>query len=237
VRNLKLPHIKIIDIECHEQTMTWSWLACAFKTVDTFTAGLCRRKLEVTFDGAPGKCTMDLVGSINYPNAEISEHDINFGSVLVDVHKSKEAFITNTSEVPVQYRWELKLDDGASPLSRQHDNEVAVNQLFDIKPIQGFLNPGEQEPVLVSYFAYGGHPAAATAVLHVSGGPDCLVRLKGVPNSMSFQLEPQSIDCGQCLYTSQINKEVTLINSGRCVKKNMFCGDFQAGTTCVCRQS
>lgn len=45
-------------------------------------------------------------------------------------------------------------------------------QLFDILPIRGCLAPGESEQVEVSFFAFPGVKAAATAVCHVQDGPD-----------------------------------------------------------------
>jgi hydrocephalus-inducing protein len=160
---------------------------------------------------------MDLIGSINYPNAEVPQQIVDFGSVLQDTHKSLATTVTNTSEVPVQYHWELDVNNSSASASQSQDDQRSARQLFDIKPIQGYLAPGQQETSMLSYFAYGACPASATAVLHVAGGPSCTMMMKASPNSMSFQLEPQSIDCGVCLYTSQVTKEVTLVNSGRCV--------------------
>jgi hydrocephalus-inducing protein len=64
-------------------------------------------------------------------------------------------------------------------------------QVFDILPIRGFLQPGEEEVVEVSYFAAAHSHIAAVAVCEVQGGPSYDVRLSADAASIRY-----SLDCG-----------------------------------------
>ena len=142
----------------------------------------CRRKLDITFDGNPQKDALELCGSINYPNAALSVEALDFGSVLFDTLKTEELVVTNTSEAPVKYHWDLvdvppdapsTAGSGKSgdrqPATAPAPPAVHANELFDVKPIKGFLQAGESEAVRVTYCARAGPPIAATAVLNDGG--------------------------------------------------------------------
>lgn len=169
---------------------------------------LFRKKLVISFADNPHYDALDLDGSINYPNVKLSSERISFGSTLKDTFKSEVLTITNTSAVPVKYFWDLHNDASFE--------EVDVSQIFDIKPVEGYLMPGEEDAARVTYFAKGGPQVSATAVLQVLGGPDTLVSLKAMPNHMAFSLEPKNIVLGACLYDKVSYKEVTLVNTSKC---------------------
>lgn len=153
---------------------------------------------------------MDLLGSINYPNASFSLNEVDFGTVLEDTHHSMEVIVTNTSEVPVKYHWELKDTSHSGGIP---EVSSANNQLFEIKPIEGFLQPGETEAARVTYFALAGKSASATAVMQVQGGPSLVLPIRGTASCMSFALEPQEVHFGACQYDSYAQKHVTLSNT------------------------
>jgi hypothetical protein len=52
---------------------------------------------------------------------------------------------------------------------------------FDILPIRGVLEPGESEELDVSYFGRPGSKASATAVCHITDGPDLQVGRPAAP--------------------------------------------------------
>ena len=167
----------------------------------------CRKKLAISFANNPHSDALDLNGSINYPNVNVSSERVAFGSTLKDTHKSETLTITNTSAVPVKYCWDLRNDSSS--------DEVAAGDIFDIKPVQGYLLPGEEESTRVTYFAKGGPQVSATAVLQVQGGPDTLVSLKAMPNHMAFSLEPKHIVLGACLYDKVSYRDVALVNTSK----------------------
>ena len=170
----------------------------------------------MTFEGNPQRDSIDLLGSINYPNASLSRAEIDFGSVLNDTHKVVEAAITNTSEVPVKYRWEIAADAVQQARCGAGDKAVDINELFDVKPIEGFLQPGEAELVRVTYFAFAGQSASANATMHVQGGPSIVLPLRAEPNSMSCSLEPRDVNFGVTPYDMFAQKQVVLSNPSRC---------------------
>jgi hydrocephalus-inducing protein len=173
---------------------------------------MCRKKIEFSLVENPQKDAVDLLGSINYPNASISLREIDFGSVLNDTNHAVEVVVTNTSEVPVKYHWDMKETRHPGGLA---EDSMANTQLFDIKPIEGFLQPGEIETARVTYFALAGKPAVATGVMRVQGGPSIVLPIKGTPNSMSFVLEPQDVHFGVCQYDAFAQKSVTLSNPSK----------------------
>jgi hydrocephalus-inducing protein len=168
---------------------------------------VCRRKLEVAFTDNPQKDSVDLVGSINYPNASLSTSAIDFGSVLFDTLKTQEICVSNPSKVAVKYHWDLPPDSDASP-----------DAPFDIQPINGLLEPGEQEFARVTYFARAGPEVNAAAVMRVRGGPAESLALCAAPNSMSFSLEPREVDFGTCLYDESATRQLTLANLSKCAR-------------------
>lgn len=170
---------------------------------------LCRKKLTVSFAGNPHTDALDLHGSINYPNVMVSSACISFGSTLKDTHKSETITVTNTSAVPVKYFWGLRND--SEPV------EFDATQIFSIKPVEGYLMPGEEDAVRMTYFAKDGLQASTTAVLQVQGGPDTFVSLKAIPNHMAFSLDAKNIVLGPCLYSKVSYKDVTLVNTSKCV--------------------
>ena len=176
---------------------------------------MCRRKLEVTFVDNPQRDNLDLTASINYPNASLSTASIDFGSVLFDTLKTEAVTVTNTSEVPVKYNWDLPAANTSAAGDRRHataDTEAP----FDIKPINGYLQPGEREAARVTYFARAGPPVDAAAVLRVRGGPAATLQLTAAPNSMAFTLEPRDVDFGSCQYDESATKTLILDNPSKC---------------------
>lgn len=178
-------------------------------TIAVFTGrNLCRKKLVISFADNPHSDALDLNGSINYPNVKVSSEQICFGSTLKDTYKAEVITVTNTSAVPVKYFWDFRNDSSSE--------QIDTSQIFDIKPVEGYLLPGEEDAVRVSYFARGGPQVSATAVLRVQGGPDTLVSLKAMPHHMAFSLEPKNVVLGACLYSKVSYRDVMLVNTSKC---------------------
>lgn len=173
----------------------------------------CRKKLEVTFQDNPHVESVELEGNINYPNVQLSETVVNFSSALNDTIVSHAISVVNTCEVPVRYKWELVSGDRAGA---DVPDATPSHELFDIKPLGGLLQPGGTECVWISYFARANAKALASAVMHVQGGPDTLVTLQANASQAIFQVEPRTIKCGLCVYSQQIQKEVTVLNPSKC---------------------
>lgn len=53
----------------------------------------------------PHKDTIDLVGSVNFPNIVLDTSMINFGSILNDTTKKMVLTMKNVSEMALDYEW------------------------------------------------------------------------------------------------------------------------------------
>jgi hypothetical protein len=145
--------------------------------------------------------------------------------------------VTNTSEVPVKYHWDLHegsppstAASGKHPASKgdpaklpEEEGGHEANELFDVKPIEGFLQPGEREAVLVTYFAHAGPPVTMRAMLHVRGGPPVSLELKAAPNSMAFTFEPRMLDYGAFEYCMYASRQLSLFNTSKCAPWLLSC--------------
>lgn len=82
--------------------------------------------------------------------------------------------IKNPSAVEVRYDWAFYNHDPfddikvtLEALKKSLGKKVPLNEIFDILPIRATLDPGEQELVEVSYYAFPGYAVKATAVCRV----------------------------------------------------------------------
>lgn len=80
---------------------------------------------------------------------------------------------------------------GAAPLKL-----AAPEQVFDVLPIRGYLQPGEEEIVEVSYFAQANSRIAATAVCEVEGGPSYDVELSADAAGIRYSLDATTVNFG-----------------------------------------
>ena len=150
--------------------------------------------------------------------------------MLFDTSKTSDVTVTNTSKVPVKYRWEVPVVQRERSTSRADRASVAdaasagtvaaaaasAGAPFDITPINGMLQPGESDVARVTYFAHAGSAVATAATLHVRGGPAASLQLAAAPNSLTFTLEPRDVNFGTCLYTESVTKTLTLTNPSKC---------------------
>merc|ERR1719331_109079 len=127
--------------------------------------------------------------------------------------------MTNKELLPVNYKWvfveeEQKDDQGAKSITIQ-GIDVAINQVFDILPIQGRLETGEQQTVTVTYYGLNDRKFNATAVCVVEGGPEYEVNLLGEAAKLEYRLDKNEIDFGDILYDQIVEREVYISNPGR----------------------
>ena len=61
-----------------------------------------------------------------------------------------------------------------------------ANEIFDISPIRGVLQPGESEDVEFVFFAHEDSQVKAAVVCEVVGGPDYTIQLMGRASNMSM---------------------------------------------------
>lgn len=171
----------------------------------------------MTFPDNPHVENVELVGNINYPNVQLSSAHVTFASTLNNTITSQTVRVTNTCEVPVKYCWSLSNGRTADvDEDKVSSTDVPANEIFDIKPVDGMLQPGMSEDMCVTYFAQSNKQAYACATMHVQGGPDTEVSLQAKASEALFLVEPRVVKFGSCLYTKSVQRDVTISNPSMC---------------------
>ncbi|XP_061217731.1 hydrocephalus-inducing protein homolog isoform X3 [Neopsephotus bourkii] len=92
---------------------------------------------------------------------------------------------------------------------------LGVEEVFDVLPLYGELQPGESQEVTFTFFGHTNIVASVTALCRVEGGPSYEVMLSGEASLISYFLDTTEIDCGLQLFNEVIKAKVTLHNSGK----------------------
>ncbi|XP_059684686.1 hydrocephalus-inducing protein homolog [Gavia stellata] len=92
---------------------------------------------------------------------------------------------------------------------------LGVEEVFDILPLYGVLQPGESQRVTFTFFGHTNIVASVTALCKVEGGPTYEIALSGEASLIDYLLDTTEIDCGLKLFNKVTKAEVTLQNSGK----------------------
>ena len=76
-------------------------------------------------------------------------------------------------------------------------DNFSINEVFDILPLSGFLQPGESENVEFIFNSVVNHKVKAVAVCHVEGGPDYEVLLEGDSSLISYKISTNLLELGE----------------------------------------
>ena len=142
-----------------------------------------KRQLKVKHSKHPFGDSIDIVGVFNFPNLELETHDIPFGSVLNDTSKKISINMKNVSKMSVEYQWSFLEDD-----NRDEKDAVPINEIFDILPLNGVLEPSQVEQVEFVYYGLPNRRFETKAVCQIEGGPDEKVTLTGESSKIDYLL-------------------------------------------------
>ena len=99
---------------------------------------------------------------------------------------------------------------------------VPINEIFDILPLSGSLEPGEIENVEFVFNAISGQKFKTNAVCEVEGGPEYKVTLSGDASLISYKINLGSsgnktfcLDFGEVRFCDWINKDFYVENNGK----------------------
>ncbi|NXK55437.1 HYDIN protein, partial [Chauna torquata] len=92
---------------------------------------------------------------------------------------------------------------------------LGVEEVFDILPLCGMLQPGESQRVTFTFFGHANLVARVTALCEVEGGPTYEVMLSGEASLISYLFDITQIDCGLQPFNEVTEAELTLQNSGK----------------------
>ncbi|KAI4885088.1 hypothetical protein NFI96_023140 [Prochilodus magdalenae] len=207
--------------------------------VDGFTAeGSC----IWTCDTLPSPTQLDLptlVGSgwseerqIEVPKAQIEEGGQNKQRVIDNGTKKgelspKESPLTNEQDVlrmddqensrvfPAQRPTQTKLEFTTPSLTAKESPSVGVEEVFDILPIYGLLQPGESQLMNFSFFGHADICAQVLALCEVEEGPTYEIALKGEASVVTYVLDTTDINFGHQLFDHVCEAEITLRNTGK----------------------
>ncbi|XP_054029320.1 hydrocephalus-inducing protein homolog [Dryobates pubescens] len=107
---------------------------------------------------------------------------------------------------------------GIKQLMKLEETELlslGLEEVFDVLPLQGLLQPGQSQQVTFSFFGHPNIVASARALCRVQGGPSYEVRLRGEASLISYLLDTTELDVGPQPWDRVTEVEVTLQNSGK----------------------
>ncbi|NWU95982.1 HYDIN protein, partial [Upupa epops] len=101
------------------------------------------------------------------------------------------------------------------PFMETEPPALGVEEVFDILPLYGVLQPGKSQQVTFTFFGHTNIVAHVMALCEVEGGPTYKIMLSGEASIINYLLDVTEIDCGLQLFNEITEVEVTLQNSGK----------------------
>ena len=185
-------------------------------------------KLSISHEGHPHKDFVQLQGEVCFPNLQILPPKIDFGCILNDTSKKKYLVLTNISQMPVAYEWsfledapvldeqeEIDADNAGKKKKKKKKKHLPINEVFDILPVSGILQPNQTENVEFTFYAGNGLTYNGMAVCSVDGGPDYDVPITGSSHTVNYKLSTNSLDYGEVPYTDWQPKDFYIENIGK----------------------
>ena len=191
---------------------------------------IVQNNLEIIYDkdkGAGPPRMVALEAALCYPNLEVVPTALDFGCILFDTSKKRHLSLKNVSELPVKYFWEFVeetsdvimevQDEDAKQDTRKQGGKPKpkVNELYDILPISGLLEPGETETVEITFHALVKGPPAAMARCVVEGGPSYPVNFKAECDDLMMKVSEKTIEFGEMPYDEERKGHFKVRNKGK----------------------
>ncbi|XP_041651130.1 hydrocephalus-inducing protein homolog [Cheilinus undulatus] len=192
--------------------------------------------LEVNYQGHPQQDIVELHAEVHFPNLHFPLNTVDFGCVLNSTLTKKVISITNCSPLPVYYQWDFLEDKkqctispsaGADEQQSTH-RTPRVEEAFDVIPVYGNLQPGDEQPVTFSFYGLKNVSRELTARCRVEEGPTYEITLRGEASVISYSLDSSHVDFGPLLFDHVGEAEVTLKNTGKIGFKFLII-DLQSG--------
>ncbi|KAH6588049.1 hypothetical protein BASA50_010912 [Batrachochytrium salamandrivorans] len=165
-------------------------------------------KLQITYLEHPQKDSIELQSEISFPNLKFSTNSLNFDCLETGKENRRTLFMTNSSIVPVKYRWAFVSKNANEAIQSQ-------SQAFDIQPLHGILQPGEKQEVEVYFYCHSGSFFETMALCDVDGGPKYELNLQGEASIIRFSFDRTLLDFGSQCYQSISEQEIFLVNTGQ----------------------
>ncbi|XP_065519858.1 hydrocephalus-inducing protein-like, partial [Lathamus discolor] len=175
------------------------------------------KALKIKFLEHPHEEQVTVRGEVYFPNLQIQTTAVDFGCILNDSKDVRYMEMTNCSPLVVQYHWAFLKDSQVNPVRFMETEPLAlgVEEVFDILPLHGELQPGQSQRVSFSFFGHANTVSQVTALCRVEGGPSYEVALRGEASRISYLLDTTEIDCGLQVFNKVTEAALTLQNSGK----------------------
>ena len=182
-------------------------------------------KLHIKHNKHPKNETFDVLAEFCYPNLVIDCAEVNFGAVMNDTSKKTYISMKNTGIITAEYEW-FFIDDGI-------DHKIPINEVFDILPLRGKIEPGISEKVEFSYYAVPFCSFKLTAVCKVIGGPEYFVKINAEASDVAYNVmlpkNDKFLDIGETFLDSKVTKEFELQNTSKVIFEYTVRLDPQTG--------
>ncbi|KAF3689156.1 Hydrocephalus-inducing protein Hy-3 [Channa argus] len=122
-----------------------------------------------------------------------------------DKQKLKSEEGSDFGRIPSAFSFHLNTEPGP----------LRVEEVFDILPIHGHLQPEDQQVVTFSFFGHANISREVVAQCHVEEGPTYEIKLRGEASAISYSLDSTHVNFGLQLFDHVGEAEVTLRNTGR----------------------
>jgi len=177
-------------------------------------SGTATQKLMVIHQDHPQRDSIDLRGTVNFPNLKLDTTSLNFGCILDNTRKKVYMKMTNDSVLDVKYEWVFVEEHTIGDQSTV-DQPIPVNEIFDILPMMGVLRPKEEETVEFVFNSLKGKKYQALASCIVEGGPEYEVSLVGESSLIKYQLNNYSLNYGKIPFNESTPLDFTIENTGK----------------------
>ncbi|XP_051884712.1 hydrocephalus-inducing protein homolog [Pristis pectinata] len=97
----------------------------------------------------------------------------------------------------------------------QNNAMLGVEQVFDILPLFGVLQPSESQQMTFTFYGHMNIRSKVKAVCEVEGGPAYEITLKGEASFIKYEFDRKEIDYGHQLFNHVAVTEITLKNMGK----------------------
>ena len=127
------------------------------------------------------------------------------GSQVFSDSLDNDTFVIHSPTKPLFQPWGERYDPfGVAP----------INQLFDILPIHGTLQPDETIDVEFSFYGRANSSLSTTAICSVEQGPEYSLQLRGRASSIKYKLSRNVLKLPHCHYAKPSLLSLTLYNTG-----------------------
>ncbi|CAG5958443.1 unnamed protein product [Menidia menidia] len=163
-----------------------------------------KKVLEIHYLGHPQQDNVELHAEVHFPNLHFSSTNVDFGCVFNCTESHEVITISNCSPLPVSYHWTFVDNQKHSDVSPGPNADaqsctprpLCVEEVFDILPIYGHLQPGDQQLLTFSFFGHENVSREVVAQCHVEEGPTYDIKLKGEASEISYSLKSAHLDFG-----------------------------------------